>query len=184
MQKQNLFCWYSLVDETSKFSKIKQCRAAAAGVPRGYRPSPIWIRIESVLFYGISHVSWVETCSFHAKNVAEKCWNKHFRAFKIAKKIISCTACVTTLVILSIWKTYREMLVHYNKIFIIANSIIAKFWLSLNFDITLVVATRWKLSGLATIMVIIIWDFLMVDQIFFDHKWNKAWYMVYKGLPH
>ena len=86
MQKQNLFCWYSLVDETSKFSKIKQCRAAAAGVPRGYRPSPIWIRIESVLFYGISHVSWVETCSFHAKNVAEKCWNRQFRASKIAKK--------------------------------------------------------------------------------------------------
>ena len=31
---------------------------------------------------------------------------------------------------------------------------------------------------LPTIMFNISWDFLMVEQIFFHHKWNEAWLLV------
>ena len=36
-------------------------------------------KLRFLMFSG--HVFWSETCSSHAENVADKCWNRRFRAF-------------------------------------------------------------------------------------------------------
>ena len=60
------------------------------------------------------------------------------------------------------------------------NILVHMKYLSSSLFTTEIFLELWIGYIMSTIMLIIFWDFLMVEQIFFHHKWKEAWLLVIK----